>query len=46
MGFDDNGRNLGRLKATGLRPKFLEKLAEHGVTVDLRLFQFEKFAAR
>ena len=26
MGFDENGRNLGRLKATGLRPKFLEKL--------------------
>ena len=26
-GFDENGKTLGRLSATGLRPKFLEKLA-------------------
>jgi len=38
MGFDDNGRNLGRLKATGLRPKFLEKLAHANVHVDPMLF--------
>jgi pilus assembly protein CpaF len=38
MGFDDNGRNLGRLKATGLRPKFLEKLAHSNVHVDPMLF--------
>jgi hypothetical protein len=24
MGFDDDGRTLGQLKSTGLRPKFLE----------------------
>jgi pilus assembly protein CpaF len=37
-GFDENGRSLGSLKATGLRPKFLEKLAHHNVTVDPMLF--------
>ncbi len=38
MGFDENGRNLGSLKATGLRPKFLEKLAHANVHVDPMLF--------
>jgi pilus assembly protein CpaF len=38
MGFDENGRNLGRLKATGLRPKFLEKLSHGNVHVDPMLF--------
>jgi pilus assembly protein CpaF len=37
-GFDENGRSRGSLKATGLRPKFLEKLAHHNVTVDPMLF--------
>jgi pilus assembly protein CpaF len=37
-GFDENGRTLGSLKATGLRPKFLEKLSHHNVTVDPMLF--------
>ncbi|MFZ0324283.1 MAG: CpaF family protein [Actinomycetes bacterium] len=46
MGFDENGRSLGSLKSTGLRPKFLEKLAEHGVHVDTSLFAFEKFETR
>ena len=31
QGFDENGRSLGGLKATGLRPKFLEKLAHNNV---------------
>jgi pilus assembly protein CpaF len=43
MGFDDEGHALGTLKSTGLRPKFLEKLAEHGVQVDPKIFAFEKF---
>jgi len=43
LGFDDNGRALGTLKSTGLRPKFLEKLAFSGVTVDPTLFAFETF---
>jgi pilus assembly protein CpaF len=37
-GFDDDGRALGRLQATGLRPKFLEKMAHNNVTVDPHMF--------
>lgn len=37
-GFDVEGRALGRLAATGLRPKFLEKLAAANVDVDPMLF--------
>jgi pilus assembly protein CpaF len=37
-GFDENGRSLGSLKATGLRPKFLEKLAHNNVHVDPMVF--------
>ena len=43
MGFDETGRSLGRLKSTGLRPKFLEQLKAAGVDVDPTIFQFEKF---
>ena len=38
MGFDADGRSRGRLKATGLRPKFLDKLAQNNVHVDPRVF--------
>jgi len=41
-GIDDNGRFKGRLKATGLRPKFLDKLSEQGINVDPGLFALEK----
>ena len=37
-GFDSDGRSLGSLKATGLRPKFLEKMQNNNVTVDPRIF--------
>ena len=37
-GFDADGRSLGSLKATGLRPKFLEKMQHNNVTVDPRIF--------
>src|SRR6186997_2531831 len=37
-GFDSEGRSLGSLKATGLRPKFLEKMQHNNVTVDPRIF--------
>jgi pilus assembly protein CpaF len=40
-GIDEEGRFKGRLKSTGLRPKFLEKLAERGVYVDHDLFALE-----
>ena len=46
MGFDENGRSQGSLKSTGLRPKFLQQLAEHGVTVNAELFTFEQFMTR
>src|SRR3954447_14050986 len=37
-GFDGEGRSLGRIRATGLRPKFLEKMQHNNVIVDPRLF--------
>jgi pilus assembly protein CpaF len=40
-GIDDEGRFKGRLKSTGLRPKFLDKLAERGVYVEPELFALE-----
>lgn len=41
MGLDDEKRYRGRLKTTGIRPKFVAKLAEHGVTLPARVFEFE-----
>jgi pilus assembly protein CpaF len=41
-GVDDDGRFLGRLKATGLRPKFMDKLAERGVHVDADIFALDR----
>src|SRR6476646_3296237 len=46
MGFDENGRSLGVMKSTGLRPKFLNQLSDHGVKVDPELFAFEQFMQR
>jgi pilus assembly protein CpaF len=40
-GVDEEGRFRGRLKSTGLRPKFLDKLAERGVYVEPELFALE-----
>lgn len=37
-GFDENGMAMGTLKSTGLRPKFLEKMANNAVTVDPMTF--------
>jgi pilus assembly protein CpaF len=37
-GFDDEGRSLGSLQATGLRPKFVEKMTYANVHVDPRMF--------
>jgi pilus assembly protein CpaF len=44
MGFDETGRSKGMLKSTGLRPKFLDKLAESGIVIPTQVFAFEKFA--
>ncbi len=43
MGFDEHGRFRGVLKSTGLRPKVLDKLSDHGVNVDPSIFAFEEF---
>jgi pilus assembly protein CpaF len=40
-GMDEEGHFRGRLKSTGLRPKFLDKLAERGVNVEAELFAME-----
>ncbi|MCZ4499594.1 MAG: putative conjugal transfer protein [Marmoricola sp.] len=37
-GFDEDGLSMGSLRATGLRPKFLDKMAHSNVTVDPRTF--------
>ncbi len=36
---DGNGRSVGELVATGLRPKFLDKLAEANIDVPAKAFQ-------
>ncbi len=40
-GWDDNGKSRGSLRAKGLRPKFVDKLANHGITPDPRLFMLD-----
>jgi pilus assembly protein CpaF len=37
-GYDANDKALGGLRATGLRPRFIDQLAERNVTVDPALF--------
>jgi pilus assembly protein CpaF len=37
-GLDDEGRFLGNLRSTGLRPRFLERLAERGIHVSPEVF--------
>ena len=46
MGVDDRGRFQGQLKATGIRPRFAEKLADYGIRLSADLFQSEGFARR
>ncbi|MDO9458443.1 CpaF family protein, partial [Nocardioides sp.] len=41
-GFDAEGHSLGRMRSTGLRPKFLEKMAEVNVTVDPLIFHADR----
>jgi pilus assembly protein CpaF len=44
MGYDAAGTYRGVLRSTGLRPKLLERLTDHGVGVDPSIFVFELFA--
>jgi len=46
MGIDANGRFKGHLKATGIRPRFAEKLADLGVKLGAELFHAEGFSRR
>lgn len=46
MGVDERGRFSGCLKSTGVPPKFAEKLRDHGIKLDPRLFAPDKFASR
>ncbi len=46
MGVDEHGRFRGHLKATGVRPKFAEKLADQGIRLGPEVFQPEQFAKR
>ncbi len=41
QGWDENGKTKGSLRSKGLRPKFTEKVAHHGVTIDPRLFMLD-----
>jgi pilus assembly protein CpaF len=41
MGVDEHGRFKGHLKATGVRPKFAEKLADLGIRLGQEVFQPE-----
>jgi pilus assembly protein CpaF len=46
MGVDENGRYLGRLKATGIRPTFSGHLEDFGIKLPPNLFDPEPFARR
>jgi pilus assembly protein CpaF len=37
-GTDEHGRHLGRLRSTGLRPRFVDHLADRGITVPAGIF--------
>lgn len=40
-GVDESGNSLGRIKSTGLRPKFTRKLEDLGIALPAELFEFE-----
>ena len=44
--FDAEGRTTGHLMSMGLRPKFLDKLADHGIEVDVSLFRNDRGSSR
>ena len=37
-GIDEDGKFRGQLKATGLRPRFVERLAEQGISIPAEVF--------
>jgi pilus assembly protein CpaF len=46
MGVDENGRFRGHVKSTGLRPKFMRRLEDLGVTLPPETFEYEPPAHR
>ncbi len=46
MGVDENGRFKGTIKSTGIRPKFMQKLQNLGITLPVDIFQFELFSRK
>lgn len=46
MGVDESGRYLGRVKSTGLRPKFTRKLEDVGIAMPAGLFEYQAPARR
>jgi len=44
MGVDESGRFRGHIKSMGLRPKFIERLEDLGLTLDREIFEPEPFA--
>jgi pilus assembly protein CpaF len=46
MGIDEDGRFLGRLKSTGIRPKFSDRLGDLGISLEPELFTLEPFARK
>jgi pilus assembly protein CpaF len=40
-GVDEDGRFLGRLKSTGIRPKFTRRLEDMGIPAPSSLFEYE-----
>jgi pilus assembly protein CpaF len=41
MGMDSTGRYRGRVKSTGLRPHFMEKLRNYGIDIPAEVFERE-----
>jgi pilus assembly protein CpaF len=46
MGVDEAGRFKGRIKSTGLRPKFAQKLIDLGIVLPPEIFELEPMARR
>jgi pilus assembly protein CpaF len=44
MGLDDQGKYLGQLKATGIRPAFTNKLSDQGLKLSVGMFTGDEFA--
>ena len=38
-GYDEDGRLRGTIQPTGVRPRFAERIADHGIPLPVALFQ-------